>query len=82
MKVTFLKLFLICMLKDPKLAEKWTNLAKKKDEERKKSKSAHLIGHLITSLPCEEFSKELDTSLENLSPASMTKCFFLFKPDQ
>ena len=26
-KMTFLKLFFICMFKDPKLAEKWTNLA-------------------------------------------------------
>ena len=30
MKMTFLKFFLICTFKDPKLAEKWTNLAKKK----------------------------------------------------
>ena len=30
MKITFLKLFLIRLFKDPKLAEKWTNLAEKK----------------------------------------------------
>ena len=37
MKMIFLELFLICMFKDPKLAEKWTNLAenpKKKGELR------------------------------------------------
>ena len=27
MKMTFLEVFLNCMFKDPKLAEKWTNLA-------------------------------------------------------
>ena len=33
MKMTFLKFFLICKFKGPKLAEKWTNFAKKKEEE-------------------------------------------------
>ena len=35
MKMTFLKLFLICMLKDPKMAEKWTNLTENPKEKKK-----------------------------------------------
>ena len=35
MEMTSLKLFLICMLKDPKMAKKWTNLTDDPKEKKK-----------------------------------------------
>ena len=33
MKMTILELFLVCSFKDPKLAEKWTNLEENPDKK-------------------------------------------------
>ena len=46
MKMTFLDLFLICTFKDPKLAEKWTNLA---ENPKKKVNSAEFMEFAFSS---------------------------------
>ena len=45
--MTFLELFLICTFKDPKLAEKWTNLA---ENPIKKLNSAKFMDFIFPSL--------------------------------
>ena len=45
MKMTVLELFLICTFKDPKLAEKWTNLA---ENPIKKLNSAEFMEFVFT----------------------------------
>ena len=49
MKTTFLEFFLICTLKDKKLAEKFTNLA---ENPKKKFNSAEFMEFVFPSLPC------------------------------
>ena len=45
MKMTFLKLFLICTFKDPKLVEKWTNFT---ENPKKKLNSAEFMEFVIS----------------------------------
>ena len=52
MKMTFLKLFFICMFKDPKLAEKWTNLAKNPKKNLTPRSSWSLFFPSVPHPPC------------------------------
>ena len=56
MKMTFPKLFHICMFKDPKLAEKWTDLAEnpKKKGELRGVHGVRFAPHpVLTLYPCK-----------------------------